>query len=199
MSAYRAGKPNWFDLGFYPVTERLCDQFDANISQVLLVDVGGGLGHDLLDLRARHPRLPGKLVLQDRAEVIADASIGAHGVFEATAHDFFRPQPVHSARAYYLHSVLHDWSDDDCIRILEQLKPAMKDGYSTVLINEIIVPHQNPTWPVTSMDILMLVLGAMQERTEAQWESLLQRAGFRILKIYSYEMGSESLIEAGLI
>lgn len=81
------------------------------------------------------------------------------------AHDFFTPQPVKGARAYYLHSVLHDWNDDDCVRILEALKPAMNKGYSTVLINELVVPSQQAEWPVTSMDHLMLVLGAMRERT----------------------------------
>ncbi|ROV89114.1 hypothetical protein VMCG_09860 [Cytospora schulzeri] len=197
MSAYRAGRPSWADPGFYPVAEQLTKRFDPAVSDVVLVDVGGGLGHDLEELKAKHPTLPGRLVLQDRAEVIATIS-SASGPFEATTHDFFTPQPVKGARAYYLHSVLHDWSDDDCVKILEQLKPALRPGYSTVLINELVVPRQNPTWPITSMDQLMLVLGAMQERTEEHWERILARAGFKIAKIYGYEMGSESLIEAEL-
>ncbi|KAI2610039.1 putative O-methyltransferase [Hypoxylon fragiforme] len=195
MSAYRAGKPSWVDPGFYPVSERLVDGFDG--SSVLLVDVGGGLGHDLQELRGKHPSLPGKLILQDRAEVISTVS-GQSALFEAAAHDFFTPQPVKGARAYYLHSVLHDWGDDDCVRILEQLRPALRPGYSRLLINEIIVPDRNASWPVTSMDQLVFVLGAMGERTQGHWESILQRAGFKVTKIYSYEMGSESLIEAEL-
>ncbi|KAF7371025.1 putative O-methyltransferase [Mycena sanguinolenta] len=195
MSGYRVGKPSWVDPGFYPIPDRLVKSFDPSISEVLLVDVGGGLGHDLVELKAKHPTLPGKLVLQDRPEVLSNAP-DSGGEFEAVAHDFFTPQPVRGARTYYLHSVLHDWSDDDCVKILEQLKPAMKPGYSTVLISEIVVPRENATWPVTAMDQLMLVLGAMQERTESQWENILKRAGFKIQKIYSYEMGTESLIEA---
>ena len=197
MSAYRAGKPSWVDPGFYPVSKQLAEKFDSQSSEVLLVDVGGGLGHDLQELKDKHPSLPGKLVLQDRPEVINTVS-SDEDIFEATSHDFFTPQPVKGARAYYLHSVLHDWGDDDCVRILEQLKPAMKPGYSSLLINEIIVSRQNPAWPITSMDQLVFVLGAMQERTEAHWEGILERAGFKIQKIYSYEMGSESLIEAVL-
>ncbi|KAI2464645.1 putative O-methyltransferase [Annulohypoxylon bovei var. microspora] len=197
MSAYRAGKPSWIDPGFYPVSERLVEGFNASPScdGVMLVDVGGGLGHDIQELREKHPSLPGKLILQDRPEVISTISGGS---FQATAHDFFTPQPVKDARAYYLHSVLHDWDEDDCVKILEQLKLAMKPGYSRLLINEIIVPDRNPTWPVTSMDQLVFVLGAMAERTEAHWESILKRAGFKIVRIYNYEMGSESLIEADL-
>ncbi|KAI1482509.1 putative O-methyltransferase [Daldinia eschscholtzii] len=198
MSAYRAGKPSWVDQGFYPISERLVEGFNSNPegNDVLLVDVGGGLGHDIRELKEKHPSLPGKIIVQDRPEVISAVSGG--GIFEPIAHDFFTPQPMKEARAYYLHSVLHDWGDDDCVRILEQLRPAMKLGYSRLLVNEIIVPDRNPTWPVTSMDQLVFVLGAMGERTEAHWESILRRAGFRIVHIYSYEMGSESLIEAEL-
>lgn len=202
MSAYRAGKVSWLDPGFYPIQEQLTDKFDAQLSDVLLVDVGGSLGHDLHELRQKYPALPGKLFLQDRAEVISEVEKAATTSdtkdFQAMAHDFFTPQPVQGARAYYLHSVLHDWSDDDCVKILEALKPALKEGYSTVLINELVVPGQNASWPVTSMDHLMLVLGAMRERTEAEWREILRRAGFQVSKIYSFEMGSESLIEAEL-
>lgn len=197
MSAYRAGKPSWVDPGFYPVSESLAKSYDSASSDVLLVDVGGGIGHDLRELKLKHPDLPGRLVLQDQPQVISTISDSA-GIFEATPHDFFTIQPVKHARAYYLHSVLHDWSDDDCVRILEQLKPALKPGYSTVLINELVVPDRNASWPITSMDHLMLVLGAMRERTQADWEKILQRAGYQIQQIYAYEMGSESLIEAKL-
>lgn len=199
MSAYRAGRTSWLNPGFYPVQERLGDQFNSTYSEVLLVDVGGGLGHDLQDLRKRYPGIPGKLVLQDRAEVVSEISTTTTDqTFQAISHDFFTPQPVKGARAYYLHSVLHDWSDDDCVKILEALKPALKEGYSTVLINELVVPSQKAEWPVTSMDHLMMVLGGMRERTEAEWRALLKRAGFKVLKIYSVDMGSESLIEAEL-
>lgn len=143
MAAYRAGKPSWVDPGFYPVSEQLAEKFDPSSSEVMLVDVGGGLGHDLRELREKHPSLPGRLVLQDRAEVIDTVTNGGE-IFEATVHDFFTAQPVMGARTYYLHSVLHDWGDDDCVKILEQLKPAMKPGYSSLLINEIIMPIQDP-------------------------------------------------------
>ncbi|KAI1085383.1 putative O-methyltransferase [Whalleya microplaca] len=198
MSAYRAGKPSWVDPGFYPVTDRLALGFDASVSDVLLVDVGGGIGHDLKELRSKHPSLPGKLILQDRPEVISTVT-NAEDIFQPISHDFFTPQPVKNARAYYLHSVLHDWGDDDCVKILEQLKSALRPGYSKVLINEIVVPGQNPTWPTTSMDQLMFVLGAMQERTEAHWEKIVKRAGFKVVQIYTYEMGSESLIEIDMV
>ena len=198
MGAYRAGKPAWDDSGFYPVTERLIEGFDSNISEVMIVDVGGGLGHDLKDLVAKHPNLPGKKILQDQASVISSIAQDTESskVFEATVHDFFTLQPVRGARAYYLHSVLHDWGDDDCVRVLEQIKPAIAKGYSKLLLNELVVPDEGANWSITAMDQLMLVLGAMKERTETQWKNLLQRAGFKVVQIFGFVMGSESIIEA---
>lgn len=199
MSAYRAGKPSWLDPGFpYPVQTRLGDG-DAN--DVLFVDVGGGLGHDLRELRAKHPSLPGTLVLQDRAEVIASlgADSNSDSCFQAMAHDFFTPQPVVGARAYYLHSVLHDWGDEDCVRILEALKPALRAGRSRVLVNELVVPSEGAAWPVTAMDQLMLVLGAMRERTEEEWKGIVARAGLRVARVDRWEMGAESLMEVELV
>lgn len=53
-------------------------------------------------------------------------------------HDFFTPQNL-SARAYMFKSILHDWSDKDCVRILKALVPAMEDG-AHVLIVECLMP-----------------------------------------------------------
>jgi hypothetical protein len=64
---------------------------------VLLVDVGGGVGHDLAEFRRKWPGVKGRLVLQDLGEVIEQAKAmnreTERGV-EATVHDFFTEQPV---------------------------------------------------------------------------------------------------------
>ncbi|KAL3446918.1 hypothetical protein BJX65DRAFT_278281 [Aspergillus insuetus] len=134
MSAYRAGKANWYDPGFYPVPERMIEGFDASASDVLLVDVGGGRGHDVTFFAAQHIGHPGKVILQDREPVIAGVleATTSSRPFDAQAHDFFTPQPVQNARAYSLHSILHDWSDEDGVKILQNLVPALKRGYSRV-------------------------------------------------------------------
>ena len=108
MSAYRAGKPDWHE--FYPVTERLTTGFDASISDVLLVDIGGGKGHDVATFAARYGPCSGKIVLQDREPVIAGVRAdGMERAFEVQAHDFFTPQPIKGARAYSLHSNRSDF------------------------------------------------------------------------------------------
>lgn len=193
MSGYRQGKPSWMDSGFYPVHERLAA--GVGKEDVLLVDVGGGSGHDLIELKRKLPNLPGQMILQDKAEVIKAIESLPAGI-TAQTHDFFTAQPVKGARAYFLHSVLHDWDDASSLRILQQLKGAMTSGYSKLLIHELVVPDRSASWAVTSMDWLMMALGAVRERTEADWRRLLGEAGFTIDGMWMVEQGTETIIEA---
>lgn len=51
------------------------------------------MGHDLEAFKTFFPEIPGKMVLEDRAEVLANISSSAVGI-EAKIHDFFIEQPV---------------------------------------------------------------------------------------------------------
>jgi hypothetical protein len=84
------------------------------------------------------------------------------------------------------------------VRILENLVPALKKGYSRVLLNEIVVSEEHPTLAATSMDMMMLAHFAVRERTEAEWRAILETAGLRVTAIYTYPGVAESLIEAEL-
>lgn len=44
----------------------------------------------------------------------------------------------------------------------------------------------------------MMALGAVKERTEKQWRTLLGEAGLKVVRIWTYDQGTESLIEATL-
>ena len=72
----------------------------------------------------------------------------------------------------------------------------MEEGYSKVLANELVVFNVGASWSITSMDWLMMSLGAVRERTEQDWHELFKSVELRITKIWTYEQGTESLIEA---
>ena len=59
---------------------------------VVFVDVGGGFGHQCARLTDKYPELKGRVILQDRPEVVAVAPL-IPGV-KAEGHDFFTPQTV---------------------------------------------------------------------------------------------------------
>lgn len=74
----------------------------------------------------------------------------------------------------------------------------MTKGYSKILINENIIPDKDAHWLITSIDLVMMSVCASGERTESTWRSLLTSVGLRVVKIWTYEEGAESLIEAEL-
>ncbi|BCS20287.1 uncharacterized protein APUU_20719A [Aspergillus puulaauensis] len=196
MGVYAQGRARWTDPGFYPVQEQLVEGTTLGEEDVLLVDVGGSFGHDLLDFRRKWPSVPGRLVLQDLPEVVSSVK-DLHPSIDVTAHDFFTEQPVKGARAYYMHSVLHDWPDNLGRKILANLVAAMKPGYSKLLVNENVIPDTGAYWETTSLDIIMMQIGS-GERTERQWRALLESAGLKIVHIWTAQRGVESLIECEL-
>ncbi|KAL1855243.1 hypothetical protein VTK73DRAFT_8590 [Phialemonium thermophilum] len=199
MGGYRQGRPSWMDDGFYPVKERLIEGADTGPDAAFLVDIGGNLGHDLDEFRRKHPNAPGRLILQDLPPVIGQI-VELDARIERMPYDFYEEQPVKGARAYYMHSVLHDWPDDTCTKILDRIKEAMKPGYSRLLINENVIPAEKAQWEATALDIMMLTLLSSRERTEADWRHLLEDlAGMRIRQIYTAANGVESIIECELV
>jgi hypothetical protein len=100
------------------------------------------------------------------------------------------------ARAYYLHGVLHDWSDASCVSILQHLRLAMTPGYSTLLVHEHVIPAEHPHPHATAYDLTMMVKVAGRERTEAMWETLLGEAGFRVVRVWRSSRAAQSVIEA---
>lgn len=101
MSAYNSGRPKWVDPSFYPVQEQLIDGFitdsEDEDDEVMLVDVGGSLGQDIELFVNQFPNSPGRLILQDLPDVIAQARrLGSSTSIELMEHDFFTEQPIKS-------------------------------------------------------------------------------------------------------
>ena len=67
-----------------------------------------------------------------------------------------------------MHSILHDWNDDTCRKVLSNLVLAMEPDHSKILINENVIPDTNAYWETTSLDIIMMANFASQERTARQ-------------------------------
>lgn len=89
MRAESEGKPTWSDGQLYPVKEKLTSV--ENTDSALIVDLGGGNGHDLEWFRKNHPELKGRLILQDLPYITDNVKL--EGI-EAMAHDFYNEQPI---------------------------------------------------------------------------------------------------------
>lgn len=185
--------PFWWKL--YPY-EQLLNGYDPDKGP-LVVDVGGGVGTLLENFRENLPE-PHKsttsLVFQDTPSVVTHAkSRTLPPNLHAMSHDFFKPQPIHGARAYFMRAILHDWPDADCQTILEHLHKAMIPGYSKLLIDDRVVQDKGVDLMTAVADILMMVNLDAKERTEEDWRVLFESAGFKLVKIWE---GERSLLEA---
>ena len=107
MGGYRAGKASWLDAGgVFPAEQMLrLDETAERENRAVIVDVGGGMGQDLLELRMKHPEVKGRMVLQDLPAVIEQIKDLPEEI-EATAHDFFETQPV-KGRSFKLPNLLN--------------------------------------------------------------------------------------------
>jgi demethylsterigmatocystin 6-O-methyltransferase len=91
MRVQREDRPLFFDaLNF---EERFARDTDKDT--ILFVDIGGSTGPQSRELRKRFPNLKGRVVLQDRPEVVAQAKEELKTIgIEAEVHDIFTPQTV---------------------------------------------------------------------------------------------------------
>lgn len=93
MSGFDEGRTNWTD--FFPVEEEICKGARQDQEAIMFIDVGGGMGHEGLALKKRHPNLPGRFINQDLPQIVSEQKLD--GV-ESMAHNFFTPQPLKGRR-----------------------------------------------------------------------------------------------------
>lgn len=214
MSGIRSTRRHWIE--WFPVETEIGVASTGVENDTLVVDVGGGKGHDLERFLERFPQTKGRLVLQDLPRTIGSIQELSPGIY-FMAHDFFTPQPVKGeqnspvtqpscmltftgSRVYYTHFVLHDWPDDQCRLILKNLMSAMKAGHSKLLLNESILPEKNCPSFFAAGDINMMSIIAGMKRTRKEWINLLQSVDLDVVRIWSspYKGDEEGVIEAML-
>jgi len=149
-----------------------------------VVDVGGATGNMLAAVLSRHAGPRG--LLFDRPQVVLDAPAllearGVEGRVTIEPGDFFETVPA-GGDAYILSHIIHDWSEDQCLTILGHCRKAIKpDG--RLLIVEMVLPGGDAPHPGKVLDMVMLVFPGGQERTEAEYATLLGKAGFRLSRV----------------
>ncbi|KAH0846140.1 O-methyltransferase [Fonsecaea pedrosoi] len=188
-------------IGFYDYSALYDPEHDGD--RATLVDVGGGQGQSIIQILQAFPTLrPDHMVLQDLPEPIAQAQnskLLPEGV-TAMVHDFWTPQPVKGAKAYFLRRVVHDYSDENCVKILAHLREAMGPD-SKVLIADMVMPKRvhEADLPAAAMDNTVMVMGG-KERTADGFNKILEAAGLKMVKIWHSREGGATgnIVEAML-
>jgi hypothetical protein len=161
-----------------------------------VVDVGGSTGNLLAAILNRHSRPRG--VLFDMAHVVAEAppllrERGVEARVTIESGNFFEGVPAGND-AYLLSHIIHDWNESQCLTILGHCRKAMNPAGRLLLV-EMVLPAGDAPHPGKVLDMVMLVLPGGQERTEAEYAPLLEKAGFRLARVVPTESAG-SVVEA---
>ena len=190
-------------IGTYPFDTELSSVSAAVVKQdrVFLVDIGGGQGSAMKELREAYPALKGKIVIQDLARVVDNIPSGLlpPGLdIHYQVHDFWAPQPIRNAGVYYMKRVLHDWPDDQCKKLLGYVVDAMGPD-SRLLIADTVIPDrvQREDLYCYWMDLIMLTF-AGKERSEADWRELFESVGLDLVKVWKESVGTFNTLEGRL-
>ena len=162
-----------------------------------LVDIAGGLGTLLATVLDKHRNLNG--VLFDMEHVIEQAKQQSPTEFERkqiepnryafVAGDMFNAETIPPADAYMLKFILHDWNDEESMKILKSIRCAnasQTEQTITVFIVEMVISsNDKDSWQSHVFDMEMLCITGSKERTLAQYVSLLDKSGYRFKRLHS--------------
>ncbi|KAJ7183858.1 S-adenosyl-L-methionine-dependent methyltransferase [Mycena filopes] len=182
----------------------------------IVVDVGGGPGVQSLIVSRQNPQL--SFVVQDRAPVTQEGTeywareypeYLKSGKVILETHDFFTPQPARKVAVFMLRMILHDWSNEYCVKILRRLRDAADASTQLLIVDNIVSyaceetstkdirgaerpPAPAPLLPnlgqsnviayYTDLDMMSLFNG--QERTVLQLRELLKESGWKLVEVY---------------
>lgn len=147
----------------------------------VVCDIAGGSGALLGEVLRRVPQARGILV--EAPLVLPEAarhldSLGVADRVEFLEGDLFGDLRA-TADVYLLKWILHDWADDDCVRLLSTVATMMPSGAKLVVI-EGVQDHCTAHVRFSPIDLQMLVVtDGGRERSISEIQSLMTRAGLR--------------------
>ncbi|KAK4714048.1 hypothetical protein R3W88_019955 [Solanum pinnatisectum] len=143
-----------------------------------LVDVGGGTG--IVAKAVSNALLELKCSVFDLPHVVEGLEGGNN--MNYIGGDMFKSVP--SDHVILLKWILHDWSDEDCVKILKKCKEAIpsKENGGKVIVIDIVIDNKkrdNKSFETQLFsDVLMMVHVSGKERNEQEWAKLFSDSGF---------------------
>lgn len=163
-----------------------------------IVDIAGGKGGLIQAILLKNPKLKGIIYelpitvgFLMNSDTFKQAGIADRVEFEEG--DFFKSIPA-GHDAYIMKSILHDWHEDEAVKILSNCRKAMRDD-SKLLIAELVINEGNKPHFSKIIDICMLALNEGRERTPEEYSNLFKKAGLRLNRIFPTS-SPYSIIEA---
>lgn len=159
----------------------------------VVMDIGGGDGYLIGTVLEAASHVSG--VLFDRpatVDVVEEA--GPPSRLRCERGDFFE-KIAPGADTHLMCSVLHDWTDEQCTRILRHSKEALEPG-GRLHVVEMIVPEGDEFHPSKWSDVGMMVLTGGKERTLPEFSALLDASGYALRSVRAIPNSYFSVITA---
>ena len=145
-----------------------------------VVDVGGGVGTAINAIISKHLTIKG--INFDLPHVVANDPT-LPGV-EHVGGDMFESVP--SGDAIFLKNILHDWSDEQCVKLLENCWKALLEDGKMVVVEGILpmaIGSDAAAKFIFSLDMFMFAHSTGgKERTKEEFEMLGRKVGFSDFK-----------------
>jgi predicted transcriptional regulator len=162
-----------------------------------LCDIGGGHGHLISNLLVKYPHMRGTVLelesVTKNRDLLQTVKLGVDDRCLYCEGDMFREVP--SADAYIMKMILHDWSDDECVKILSNIRKACPKEGKVFIAEHLITDPETPHFSKL-FDIHMMCVASGRERTVEEYSSLLEQAGWKYVQTLHPSSGLISVIEA---
>jgi len=161
-----------------------------------LIDVGGGIGHILLGVLEINPHLEGILFdlpsSKENAELFAakveDQTVAKRASFVGGS---FFDDNIPLGDVMILFHILHDWSDENCRKILHSCRASLTGDHARLLICERLIDQTQTE--TLHLDLSMMALTTQgRERTLNEFKELIDGL-FRIERVIETD-GKDSVL-----
>ncbi|KAN0025873.1 hypothetical protein ACTFIU_001635 [Dictyostelium citrinum] len=144
-----------------------------------IVDIGGSHGQFVGEILEKFPNCNGvnfdmESFFQGAGELYKNPRL------EHKSGNFLESVP--EGDCYILKRILHDWKDDDCIKILETIGKSILPG-GKVFIFDCIIDPKNYIKGHLYLDIMMFHFFGAEEKTIQQFTNITEKAGFKIDRV----------------
>ena len=145
-----------------------------------VVDVGGAEGQLLKTIKTHYPKI--QAILFEMPHAIEQAQLKDDtNKLEFVSGDFFRfIEP--KSDCIILKYILHNWNDESCIQILKNCRNSIDDNGTLLIMSMLIEPNENQVFE-KSLDIVMQLLLGSKERTQTEFEALLEKSHFKLNQV----------------
>ncbi|XP_065627409.1 caffeic acid 3-O-methyltransferase [Quercus suber] len=187
MFQYMDGDPTFKEMFFKimdddstMVMKKILEVYQGFEGLKSLVDVGGGIGKCINMIISKNPTTKG--INFDLPHVIQNAP--SYPGIEHVGGDMFHNVP--KGDAIMIKYILHDWSDEDCMKLLRNCYEALPNNGKVVIIELLMQEAPDSSMSsqyVSRLDNGMLLYLEGKERTEKEFEALCKGSGFSKFKV----------------